>query len=169
MNILSLISCVSSIMKATKLLLGVCRLYSDDDISTWETEWELQCIGMSVVTSFRAKKKRSLLLGLFLILPFFKRFSILILKDSLEALWKSGILIMDTSNIDALTLIFNICDNCCIDIIINEEYWLSFLINYYQKLLKMFWHLRFFTIASNKNIIKLLQRRNPIDLYENNN
>ena len=52
-TILFVISCVSGIVEAIRLLLGVCRIYCVDGVSTWKTEWELSCIRISIVTSFR--------------------------------------------------------------------------------------------------------------------
>ena len=53
-------------------------------------EWESPCIGISIYTSFRVNEGL-LLLGLFLILP---SVPIPIVRNSLETLWKSGILII---------------------------------------------------------------------------
>ena len=37
-TILFLIPCVSGIVEAMRLLLGVCRIYCVDGVSTWKTE-----------------------------------------------------------------------------------------------------------------------------------
>ena len=82
-------SYVYGIAEGTGLIQRVWRLYSDDALSTCKREWESPCIGISIVTSFRVYEGLT-----YFYFYFVKRFSIRILKNSLEASWKSGILIM---------------------------------------------------------------------------
>ena len=104
--------CVSDIVEVMGLLLVVCRLYSDDGVSTCGTEWDSAYIAISFVTSFTVNEGLSVL-GLFLILPLSKRFSIRILRNSLETLRKFGMLMIFLWILFcALMMLFNISDDC---------------------------------------------------------
>ena len=60
-TIMLISSCVSSIVEAMRLILGVCRLYSGNGVLTCEKDREPSWIGISIVTSYRVNEGLPLL------------------------------------------------------------------------------------------------------------